>query len=303
MSEGEHPHITAESQRFADELVAMEPGTEIAGIYVNKPGFHGTRKENQARDEQDGDVNYSVEHPLDLQGPDDKAAAYDWTHWAAQSGDYRSMAKYGDRLEAAFLDRDPRLYGWHEAQGQTDTDKAPEELNFDDWTRGVPSDSHAWHWHFSEHRAFADDWDNKECMLSILRGETLASYLARGGRLMNEESDMSEWSKPDPYGVDPDGYDDRTPGMQLRDLYAAVFFGQRPLTTDGSPVGPEPWITAQIDALHKGMAAILEALKGGVTLPAKVDLSDEALDAVEARVRDAEADGLEAGAAAVRAES
>lgn len=182
--------VTDAMWRFSLALVDLEPGTVIAGIYVNKPGFHGTRAQNIARSGEGGD--YSIRHPLDLLGPDDKAAAVDWTHRSAQSGDYRSMAKYGDRLEAAFVARDPRLYGWHEAQGQTDTDAPPEELNFDTWTRGVPSSSHAWHWHFSEHRAFAEWWANKECLLSILRGESLADYLARGGDLMGDNDTGGE---------------------------------------------------------------------------------------------------------------
>lgn len=178
--------ITDESWRFMQELLAMEPGTENSGIYANKPGYHGTLEENEARDAKDGDSDYSREHPLDLLGPRDKAAAYDWTHGAAQSGDYRSMAKYGNRLKAAFDARDPRLNGWAEAQGQTDLDATPEELNFGPaWTKGTPSSSHAWHWHLSERRAYVGSWVNKECMLSILRGESLAAYLARGGQLVS----------------------------------------------------------------------------------------------------------------------
>lgn len=179
--------ITDAGWNFMMALLAMEPGTENAGIYANKPGYHNTRNNNSAND-------YSRRHPLDLLGPGDKAAAYDWTHRSAQSGDYRSMVKYGARLKAAHAARDPRLYGWREAQGQTDVDSSPEELNFaaDGWTTGVPSSSHAWHWHFSEHRAFVASWDNKLAMLSILRGESLTDYLARGGKLMGDDMSWNE---------------------------------------------------------------------------------------------------------------
>lgn len=164
-------------------LVAMEPETEDSGIYGDKPGYHGTRAENIARSGTDpGD--YSIRHPLDKLGPDDKGAAYDWTHHKAQRGDYSSMALYGRRLRAAFDAKDPRLYGWREALGQTDLDSTPEGMDFDGWYLRTPDGTHSWHWHLSEHRAFVASWDNKACMLSVLSGETLAAYLARGGKLV-----------------------------------------------------------------------------------------------------------------------
>lgn len=177
--------ITDASWRFMMALLDMEPNTENSGIYADKPGYHNRRDAVSLSD-------YSRRHPLDLLGPGDKAAAYDWTHRAAQSGNYISMVKYGKRLLAAFEARDPRLYGWAEAQGQTDLDSTPEELNFGpDWTRGTPSSSHAWHWHFSERRAFVASWDNKAAMLSVLSGQTLFSYIANGGKLMGDDEDMA----------------------------------------------------------------------------------------------------------------
>jgi hypothetical protein len=169
------------------ELVAMEPGTVNSGIYADKPGYHGTRAQNDARAGVAQD--YSCKATLDRQGPSDKAAGYDWTFKSAQAGDYRQMAKIGDRLEAAFVARDPRLRGWREALGQTDTDKAPEGLDFQGWYRRVPDSTHEWHFHLSELRAFVESYINKQAMLSVLRGETLAAYLARGGRLIGMEGE------------------------------------------------------------------------------------------------------------------
>lgn len=98
-----------------------------------------------------------------------------------------------------------------------------------------------------------------------------------------ETDDMSEWSEPDPWGNDPDGYN-RTPAQKQRDAYAAVFFGTRPVGTDGEPVGPPPWIVEQITALKAGVQQILDALKSGVPVAAKVDLTETALDQIEERV-------------------
>lgn len=90
--------------------------------------------------------------------------------------------------------------------------------------------------------------------------------------------DMSEFSEADPWGNDPDGHN-RTPAQKLRDMQAAVYFGQRPLNADGKPVGPEPWITAQVNGLRADLAKL------SVPVPAPVDPA-----VVAAAVRDALAD-------------
>lgn len=81
-----------------------------------------------------------------------------------------------------------------------------------------------------------------------------------------EEDDMSEWSEADPYGPDPDGHN-RTPAQKQRDDHAALFYGTRPLTADGKPVGPEPWIVTRVN----GIEAKLDALT--VPPPAPVDVA------------------------------
>lgn len=74
-------------------------------------------------------------------------------------------------------------------------------------------------------------------------------------RFFEGDDDMSEWSQPDPWGVDPDGHN-RQPSQKLRDTYAAVFFGERPIGGDGKPVGPEPWIVAQVKGLRADVAKL-----------------------------------------------
>lgn len=214
------PHITAASAFFMNELVKLEPGTENSGIYAVKPGYHYTRAGNIALDKVDNSSipDYSIRLALDLQGPDDKSAGYDWTHEKAHSGNYASMAKYGDRLEAAFNARDPRLYGWREALGQTDTDATPEGLDFQSWTRRTPDGTHSWHWHFSELRAFVESMINKYCMLSVLRGESLADYLARGGQLLTGGTKMDINLNQLLGPTFPTNYDKRSIGHVVMDL-------------------------------------------------------------------------------------
>lgn len=199
--------ITDASWRYIESRVVLDAGDVIyAGSYVNKPGYHGTRAENQARDKIDGSTDYSVRLPRDLRGPGDKTAAYDFKYLSAARGDYRDMARRGSAVLAAFEARDPRLFGWREWLGQTDPDRAAEGLDFVTWTKRVPDGTHEWHDHEAELREFVESWDNKACMLSVVSGETLPQYLARGGRLLpgapvppdliTEEDELKLWIAP-----------------------------------------------------------------------------------------------------------
>jgi hypothetical protein len=276
-------HVTAASAFFMNELVKMEPGTENSGIYANKPGYHNSRAGNIALDKVDNSSvpDYSIRLPLDLQGPSNKAAAYDWTHEKAHSGNYASMAKYGDRLEAAFNAKDPRLAGWREALGQTDTDATPEGLDFVTWTKRTPDSTHAWHWHFSELRAFVESMINKLCMLSVLKGQTLAAYLAGGGQLLGGTVATADLNLTQLLGASyPTGYLKRSLGhvymdlQNLRNGLMAMPGATRP-DVDGGP-----WIPAgsTLDVMVKAAQKTLAA-SGSVP----VAMTPEDMEAIASR--------------------
>lgn len=173
------PRVAEASAWFMRELVKLEPGTEDAGIFADKEGYHNTGDANLRR----WPGSYSIRDAQDRRGPSwrTKAAAYDWTFPDAQRGDFRRMVKYGQRLRAAYDRRDPRLAGWREALGQTDLDGPPEGLDFRHHFTRVPDDTHRWHWHFSEDREQVEDYRNKRAMLSVLRGEPLSIWLENEG--------------------------------------------------------------------------------------------------------------------------
>lgn len=171
---------------LAGMLLVLEPGTQIAGVYANKRGYHNTRAANETT--WPGD--YSIRDSEDRRGPSDKAAAIDWTFPEAFSGDFSRMARYGVRLKAAWDTRDPRVSGWREALGQTDTDGPPEGLDFRHHSTRVPDDTHRWHWHFSEDRDKVFSYPNKAALLSVLSGEPLADWQARGGADMAVDDDI-----------------------------------------------------------------------------------------------------------------
>jgi hypothetical protein len=164
-------YVTGASAWLADQLLALEPGTQWGGTYAAKPGYHNTRNANSPQ-------NYSVvDRPPDDGGPGDKAAAYDWTFPEAQSGDYTRIAKYTSRLLASAQDwGDPRLNGWREFYGQADADSYVEGWDCRYGYACTSDSSHLWHLHLSENRDQTESYDNKKALLSVLKGETVAQW-------------------------------------------------------------------------------------------------------------------------------
>ncbi|GAB3981231.1 hypothetical protein GCM10027615_61370 [Plantactinospora veratri] len=194
--------ISEASWWLMQELLKLQSGSQNGGIYANKSGYHNTRAANDPN-------NYSVRDTEDKGGPSDKAAAYDWTFPEAQSfalapgevnaeldlphpttanaaaANYGNIARFSNRLLAAGKDsRDPRMNGWREFYGQVDNDRDVEgwDFRYDD---AVSSDSsHLWHIHLSEDRDKVTSFENKEALLSVLRGETVEQWLNRNAPVM-----------------------------------------------------------------------------------------------------------------------
>lgn len=157
------------------QLHALEPSSELGGIYAAKTGYHDTRAANPRG-------NYSVRDAEDQSGPSDKAAALDWTFPDAQAGRYANIERYSQRLMASARDTDdPRLDGWREWYGNTNADRNVDGYDTR-YLRPASSDSsHLWHIHLSEDRDKVDSYANKRAMLSVLRGESVATWRAAEG--------------------------------------------------------------------------------------------------------------------------
>jgi hypothetical protein len=257
------------------QLLALESNTENSGTYTFKPGYHSSRADNLANWPSD----YSIRDAVDKLGASDTSAAGDWTHLAAKQGDYRSMDKYGERLERAFEDRDPRLAGWREALGQTDLDATPEGLDFRNWTRRTPDSTHAWHWHFSESRAYAEDYDNKRALLSVLKGETLDAYLAGGGKLLAKNGSgvinvalpqveigyEAGWTEPAKIG-------NRGSRQLLDDLWGQELYEESPYVAGAQSARTKRLVAIEAQAKANGVAL--------TALTTKVDAMQRTLDAI-----------------------
>lgn len=161
------------------ELLMLEPGSKLGGIYANKPGYHNGRNYLPAWD-------YSVtDNPPDWGGPGDKAAAIDWTFPDAQAGDYSAIALYTCRLLASAQDPDDhRLDGWREFYGNADDDSYVEGWDCRYGCAVTSDSSHLWHIHLSEDRDKVEDYENKRKLLSVLRGESLQPKGIGGGEVL-----------------------------------------------------------------------------------------------------------------------
>lgn len=170
--------ITDELWYFWLQLQAMEPTSQLGGIYANKSGYHNTRDANNAQ----WPGNYSVVLAPDKEGPSDKSSALDWTFPEAHNGGYASIIKYADRLLRSGMDlNDERGNVLREFYGQADWDLAVEGWDFY-YVRAATSDaSHLWHIHFSFLRKWCNSKWAMDAVLSILRGETVQQWRAANG--------------------------------------------------------------------------------------------------------------------------
>lgn len=160
--------------RFFNEFKAAAPESSdivLGGIYAYKSGYHNTRA--NLLKYRPGD--YSIQLSADKLGPSDKASALDITFNTARASDFRTIAKYSQRLLKAFKEKDSRLYYngkpvVREFFGNTDLDREVEG-----WSlyrdRAVSSDSsHLWHIHISFYREYCNNYTAIKGVLDVLLG-------------------------------------------------------------------------------------------------------------------------------------
>jgi hypothetical protein len=221
----------------------LEPGTINAGVYADKPGFHNTVAHNQAKWPDNYSINPSI--PALLNGPHDKARAFDWQFPEAQKSppDYRRINLYSGRLLEASKARDPRLRGWYEWFGTHDGTNIGYGIY-----KNRPSssdDSHDWHIHSSELTQFVLSWPAAHGYLSVLMGETLKAFLARGGQVIEEATDMTTL---DDEFKNADGVK-RSLKQMIIDLFDQTFCS--PYT----PAFPDS-VSAKVESLSKQLAGL-----------------------------------------------
>lgn len=165
--------ITAAQWWFTEQLLALEPGTQNAGIYVRKSGYHGSRADNQLS----WPGNYSIVDKVDLGGPDDKGAAFDWTFPEAHGRDFRRITYRTNLILASYRDPDdPRLNGWREFYGCVNGVVKGCDTRY--WRDATSDRSHEFHIHGSEDRDKVESFENKKALLSVLRAETVSQWLS-----------------------------------------------------------------------------------------------------------------------------
>lgn len=164
--------ITDEMWSVWERAHQLEPSTQLGGFVSNSgEGYHNTI--NTLLNKNPGD--YSIQDPVDRDGPRDKAAAFDWTFPEAQNGDYRRINLYSQRLMASGQDvNDPRLDGLREWYGNTSNFVTGWDCRY---LRTITSDdSHLWHIHVSFTRTHITNIEVMNNLISVLAGETLDEW-------------------------------------------------------------------------------------------------------------------------------
>jgi hypothetical protein len=180
-------YVTDAYTYLKNELLALAPGSKWGGDFADKPGYHNCRSNLPSND-------YSVvDKPPDGGGSSTVAAAIDWTFPDAQAGNYATISKFTKRLLASAKDvNDPRLNGYREFYGNAGGDSYVDGW---DCRYGVPAtsdSSHLWHIHISEDRDKTGSFENKDMLLSVLRGESVEEW-------GDDVSAKDVWS----YDIDP----------------------------------------------------------------------------------------------------
>lgn len=296
--------VTDEMWEFAQCVVSLEPSDFVfAGIYADKSGYHNTVTRNLAR----WPGEYSSRLAADLNGNRTKARALDVKSRQAAAGtSFAIMAKYGARMRAAAKARDPRVRHWREALGQFDTDKTPEAIDFQSLSERQPDSTHEWHIHLGILAMYVGLALAYEGMLSVLYGESLTSwngYAATGGDDMN-------LSDKEPFGPKPSQFtgEDEDPALWLMNGPNGSVGVMFQYILENSHFGRIFARRAAAEAA--GLRSVIETLAdviksggGDVDTAGLFARIDAAVAKVGAEARDAVADGLEGGAAKVRADT
>lgn len=169
--------------RLWTDFSAFERQAQLGGVYASKSGYHNFRGGLPSTDYSVEDVAADRKGPaqfasgLDITLPDDK------------------MRLYTSRLDKAARGRDPRLYSsrgpvLREFIGTLDSRTVycyvlvggkPLGVGADAGPDSGRDESHLWHIHLSIIRQFCSDWSALEGVLSVLKGESLASWQERTG--------------------------------------------------------------------------------------------------------------------------
>lgn len=258
-------HITSEFWWFVGQIDLLSGSDSIhAGTWGVKPGYHCDAYNLWWHKDSAG--HYDWRDDYSLQYADDKVvgtaleqygAATDLTFASAQAGNFATIRLYSDRIRAAWKARDPRLKGWREVLcNASDGDSGADGYDFVSWTERTPDSTHKWHMHFSVLRKYLRQRVIFEAMLSILRGESLAQWNARGSEEMPNTFHLSTAL----HGKEQDGYwvsfgtlrrriNDNDDMGKLQLAYAGRLVPLPSADHNGWPVGDLPWSVDEVDRL------------------------------------------------------
>ncbi len=236
--------------RFSNRIIAAEPKARFAGINPSTSGGYHWDVIGLLADRGQNTTDYSYRLAADrVSFNREYFRAVDISFTDAVNGDYRTISKYGRRIEAAFHARDPRLNGWREVL--ICIDGVPRGFDFSNWTERRPDSSHLFHGHFSAHT----QWVDLESIY-IGMGDILLGVPSGGGSVALDE-------QTDNWAFNSDQY-----GYGLHDLHDDI-----PLRIEGQN---NPSLRSKFVPAFKQLCADVAIIKASAGLV----LSEEQLDAL-----------------------
>lgn len=238
----------------------------IVGDLAHKArgGYHISRQDQPSS-------NYSVTRADDKLGPSDRAAAIDMTMSTAD------IIKCHKRLRVIWLNRanDPRMKyinAWNGWDGEGDAGRYDVVRG----TIGTATSDHKWHIHLEIRRRYVNDMDAMRAILSMLRGESLATYTGS----TDEDDSMADMTQAQFNEFYLNAVKNEAIATQLK---------ARPWQYIGGGIDEGKSTLNVLNDIHQLSKALATTIAAESTSPAELQAALDALEDVPSAVENADA--------------
>jgi len=136
--------------RMANRVIAAEPKARFAGIEPSTSGGYHWDVLGLLADRGPNTTDYSYRNAMDRVSYNrDVHRGLDISFTDAMNGNYATISKYGRRVERAWVEDDPRTWGWREVLICIDGVPVGFDFTPGNKYKRTPDRSHLYHGHFS----------------------------------------------------------------------------------------------------------------------------------------------------------
>lgn len=238
------------------------PNARLGGIFAHTYGYHSDQDWLEVNDPD----NYSIQLKLDEDGPETKAAAWDFTLSDAD------MEKVTRRMKNAVEhpedDRLAIVRDWYGTLDGVNVFGYIHDGPGTPWRRASSDKSHLWHVHTSIIRSFINDWDRLWGVISVMVGVSWEDWKAGGNDMPLVPEDIGMiWEMR--------GVNDLLPAPRID-----AAGNPHELDADGNPKSNPKWtpatyVRAILEEQRRDHALVRELTAGQVTIIAKLEGQDD----------------------------